>query len=147
MPTPSRKRPAMQTPKPDPASDPSTPSALADFVITNRRGFYRPAGRISLERAVECVRIAIDLACEHGARDLLVDTTRWHGFRTPDTFDRFLAAVAWAATARGRLRLSMVARPEMIDPHKFGMTVARNRGLRGNIFTTEPQALAWLDHT
>jgi hypothetical protein len=33
----------------------------------------------------------------------------------------------------------------MIDPRKFGVTVARNRGLVSNIFTTEAEARVWLD--
>jgi hypothetical protein len=39
----------------------------------------------------------------------------------------------------------MVARAELIDPQKFGVTVSANRGLVSNIFTTEGEALAWLD--
>jgi hypothetical protein len=39
----------------------------------------------------------------------------------------------------------MVARAEMIDPRKFGVTVAANRGLMSDIFTTEAEARAWLD--
>jgi hypothetical protein len=42
------------------------------------------------------------------------------------------------------LRLAVVARPEMIDPHQFGVTVAANRGLVSNIFTAEAEAIAWL---
>jgi hypothetical protein len=76
-----------------------------------------------------------------------VDTTALTGFPAPDTFQRFLAAVGWAESAGGRLRLSMVARAEMIDPAKFGVTVAANRGLVSNVFTTEAEALAWLDAT
>jgi hypothetical protein len=39
----------------------------------------------------------------------------------------------------------MVARAEMIDPQKFGVTVAALRGLVSNVFTTEVEARAWLD--
>jgi hypothetical protein len=53
--------------------------------------------------------------------------------------------VAWADEASGGVRLAMVARAEMIDPEKFGVTVAANRGLVSNIFTTELEARAWLD--
>jgi hypothetical protein len=35
----------------------------------------------------------------------------------------------------------------MIDPAKFGVTVAANRGLVSNVFTTEAEAVAWLDGT
>ena len=53
--------------------------------------------------------------------------------------------MAWAEEARGSLRLVMVARAEMIDPRKFGVTVAANRGLESNIFPTEAEARDWLD--
>jgi preprotein translocase subunit YajC len=38
----------------------------------------------------------------------------------------------------------MVARAEMIDPKKFGVTVAANSGLVGDVFESEEKALAWL---
>jgi hypothetical protein len=91
------------------------------------------------------VRAAIAAARSKQARDLLVDTTALTGFSSPDTFQRFLAVVEWAEEARGSVRLAMVARPEMIDPQKFGLTVAANRGLVSSIFTTEEDARAWLD--
>jgi len=33
----------------------------------------------------------------------------------------------------------------MIDREKFGVTVAANRSLTSNVFTTEAEARAWLD--
>jgi hypothetical protein len=32
----------------------------------------------------------------------------------------------------------------MVDPDNFEVTVARNRGLIGNVFDSEKNALAWL---
>ena len=32
----------------------------------------------------------------------------------------------------------------LLDPARFGMTVARNRGLFMSSFTSEPEALRWL---
>ena len=106
---------------------------------------YRPIGAVTFDEAIARVRSAITLACSTKAKDLLVDTTTWTGFSAPDTFQRFLAAVAWAEEAGGRLRLAMVAREEMIDEQKFGAMVASNRGLVSNIFTNEEEARAWLD--
>jgi hypothetical protein len=40
--------------------------------------------------------------------------------------------------------MAMVVRPEMMDPDKFEVTVATNRGLIGNVFDSEKEALAWL---
>ncbi|MBL8793218.1 MAG: hypothetical protein JNM56_04880 [Planctomycetia bacterium] len=120
-------------------------SAPDGFVVEAGRGFYRPVGSVSFDEAVARVRAAIAAACSDQAKDLLVDTTALTGFHSPDTFQRFLAAVAWAEAALGRLHLAMVARAELIDPRKFGVTVAINRGLVSNIFTTEAEARAWLD--
>jgi hypothetical protein len=115
------------------------------FAVENGRGFYRPVGSVSFDEAVAPVRAAISAARENQVRDLLVDTTALTGFPSPDTFQRFLAAVAWADKAMGAVRLAMVAREELIDPKKFGVTVAANRGLVSNVFTTEVEARAWLD--
>jgi hypothetical protein len=117
------------------------------FTIEQGRAFFRPSGSVTFDEAVALVLGAIEAACANQVRSLLVDSTALTGFRSPDTFQRFLAAVAWAEEASGRLRLSMVARPAMIDPNKFGVTVATNRGLECNIFTTEVEALAWLAAT
>jgi hypothetical protein len=120
-------------------------AAPVGMLMEGDRTVYRPAGSVTFDEVVTRVRAAIAFACSTRARDLVVDTTALIGFPSPDTFQRFLAAVAWAEEAMGRLHLAMVARPEMIDPQKFGVTVAGNRGLLSNIFTTEAEARAWLD--
>ena len=114
------------------------------FVIERGHGAYRPTGDVTFDQVVALVRAAIAAARRHQLGDLLVDTTALTGFPSPDSFERFLAAVEWAREAAGGLRLAMVARAEMIDPQKFGVLVARNRGLSSNIFPTEPEARAWL---
>ena len=119
--------------------------APVGFMMEESHAIYRPVGSVTFDEAVARVRAAIAVACSTQANDLLVDTTALTGFPSPDTFERFLAAVAWAQEAKGRLRLAMVAREENIDPQKFGTTVARNRGLVSNIFCTEAEARAWLD--
>ncbi len=35
--------------------------------------------------------------------------------------------------------------PEIIDPQKIGVLMAQNRGVNGDVFTNETDALAWLD--
>jgi hypothetical protein len=118
---------------------------LKDFVVEGGRGFYRPVGSVSFEQAATMVRAAVAAAHTNHIRELLVDTTALIGFPSPDTLQRFLAAVEWAAAGRSDVILAMVARAEMIDPDRFGVIVARNRGLTSNIFTTEQEARAWLD--
>ena len=41
--------------------------------------------------------------------------------------------------------MAMVMRPEMIDPEKFGVTVAFNRRLIADVFVDGGPAVAWLD--
>lgn len=41
-------------------------------------------------------------------------------------------------------KVACLARAEMIDPRKFGVTVAQNRGLRVDIFDSADQAVRWL---
>ena len=116
-----------------------------NFVLEEGRGLYRPVGSVSFDEAVALVRAAIAAARRHQVRNLLVNTTALTGFSSPKMFERFLAAVAWAEESRADVYLAMVARAKMIDPQKFGVLVAANRGLVSNIFTTEAEARAWLD--
>ncbi len=118
---------------------------LGGFVLEEGCAVYRPVGSVSFNEAVALVRAAIAAARSNQARHLLVDTTALTGFSVPTTFQRFLAVVEWAEEASGSLRLAMVARAEMIDPQKFGVTVAANRSLVSNIFPSEAEARAWLD--
>ena len=119
----------------------------ASFHLAGNRAVYRPVANVTFEEAVALVREAIVLACQHQARELLVDSTRLTGFLSPDTLQRFFAAIQWAEAGAGRLHLAMVALSEMIDPQKFAVTVAANRGLVSNIFPSEAEAVAWLDET
>lgn len=116
-----------------------------DFVLETQCGFYRPTGIVSFDQAVALVRQGIAAARRHRVRELVVNTTELSGFPSPDVFDRFLAAVDWAAEAAPGLHLAVVACPEMIHPQKFGVLVAANRGLASNVFPTEVEARAWLD--
>ena len=128
--------------------DGSRRSGLEDpdnFVLEEGRGLYRPVGFVSFDEAVALVRAAIAAARRNQVRNLLVNTTELTGFPSPDVFERFLAAVAWAEEGRACVHLAIVARAEMIHPEKFGVLVAANRGLVSNIFTTEVEARAWLD--
>jgi hypothetical protein len=115
------------------------------FEITGSRAFYRPVGAVSLAKAVDLVSTALAYTREQGASELLANITGLSGFASPSLADRYLLVEKWAAKAAGKVRLAVVAQAEMIDPQKFGVTAAANRGFVTNIFTTEAEALAWLD--
>ena len=87
---------------------------------------------------------AIAFAREQNVPKLLAVTTGLSGFAPPNTVERYEFASQFAAVAAGAVRLALVAKPEMIDPETFGVTVANNRGLISKVFTSEADALAWL---
>jgi hypothetical protein len=115
------------------------------FEVQGSRACYRPAASVALGEAVELIDRAIAFARDQGLDESLVDITGLTGFDPPTLAERYSLIQQWAETAAGRLRLAMVARPEMVDPQKFGVTVAANRGLVADVFTSEPEAEAWLD--
>ena len=105
---------------------------------------YRLSGHGPLAEAAGKVIGAITFAREQGMHNLLIDTTNWTGHQSPDTLERYTWGQAFAEAARSTVKLAMVVRPEMLDPDNFEVTVARNRGLMGNVFDSEKDALAWL---
>ena len=105
---------------------------------------FRLSGHGSLEDAAEKVIEVITFSREQGLRKLLIDTTKWTGHASPGIVERFYVARAFTEAAGSAMKLAMVIRPELMDPRKFEVTVATNRGLNGNIFDSEKDALAWL---
>ena len=120
-------------------------NTLANFEQVGKRGFYRPIGNVTFERAVDMVAEGMRLARSLGLHDLLVNTTGFSGFPPPSIFARHALAVKWAESAGSGLIVAMVARSELIDPEKIGVLMAQNRGASGDVFPTEAAALAWLD--
>jgi hypothetical protein len=114
------------------------------FHVADGYAHYSPQGDFSLEQSVDLMIESVMYARTSLVRKLLIDTRGLHGFRHPTVFDRFFLSVQLAQEAAGWVKIAIVARPELVDPHKFGITVARNRGLQADVFTAEPEALQWL---
>lgn len=114
------------------------------FEILENHAVFRPLGRVSLRQAVMSVTEAISYAREQKIRNLLVVASGLTGFESPSLATRFIFVQEWVQASRSEVRIAMVVRSEMIDPKKFGTTVAVNRGLVGDVFASEEEALAWL---
>ena len=114
------------------------------FTVWDSYSVFRPTGHVSLDRAVQMVTSAISFAHDQDIRKLLVNVTSLTGFEPPTFTARYYFIKEWAETSKGVVQLAIVARPEMIDPDKFGVTVAVNNGLNGDVFASEREALAWL---
>jgi hypothetical protein len=114
------------------------------FEIMEAYSCYRVSGDGPLEEAATKVIEAITFSREQAIRNLLIDTTHWTGHQNPTTFERFNWADAFATASLAKVKLAMVVRSEFMDPERFEVTVARNRGLFGNVFDSEKAALEWL---
>ena len=112
--------------------------------VTDQFAAYRPVADVSFGDAVDLIDSAIRYCHRNGIDKLLVNITLLTGFPAPTTAERFMFAKKWAATADGNVVLSMVAPPEMIDPHRIGVTMGANRGLSSNVFADESEAIRWL---
>lgn len=106
---------------------------------------FRPRGHVSLEGGTELIATAIASARERGVRKILVNTVGLTGFDMPTMSERYVFARACAEASSGFVRIAMVARAELIDPQKFGVTVAANRDVTGDVFVSEEEAVAWLE--
>jgi hypothetical protein len=81
-------------------------------------------------------------ACrDQGSRRLLVDTTCFN--LSPSIADRYELACHAVKISAG-LNVALVVAPAFIDPNKFGIVVAQNRGLVVEAFTERGKALEWL---
>ena len=73
---------------------------------------------------------------------LIIDTT---GFEVKiSTTDRFILGERLGIFARNKIKVAFVSRPEQIDPQKFTLLVARNRGVTVETFTDFHSAEDWL---
>ena len=104
----------------------------------------RLGGAPGFRESVQLVTKTIVEAREQGVAKLLIDITGLTAFDPPSLSARHSMVRDWAEAAQGRVRGAMVARPEFIDPHKFGVVAARNFGLHADVFETEAEAMEWL---
>ncbi len=114
------------------------------FALADGYARYCPVGQVTLQQGVNLLSIAIAYARERAIQRLLIDSTGLTGFDPPTTLERFTLGGQIARAAQGAVKVALVVPAVMIDPKKFGLTVARNRGMVGEVFTSEAEALEWL---
>jgi hypothetical protein len=116
------------------------------FEQVDKRGYYRPVGDVTFDKCVSMVAEAMKFARDHGMTEFLANVRGLNApFSSVTIFDRHALAVRWAECAGTGLRVVLVARPEMMDPDKIALMMAQNRGITGEVFTDEAEALRWLD--
>lgn len=121
------------------------PIELPRFVtVLETHAEFRPVGSVTFEQVTSLVAETVVWAREQRINKLLVVSTELTGFTAPCLGERYFFAQQLAEAARRAVRVAVVTRPDMIDPQRFGTTVARNRGASAEIFDTEAEAMNWL---
>ena len=123
---------------------PTTLQAPENFEICADYCTYQLRAKVSLVDAVERVANAIAYARAHGMPRLLVDVTELKLAGPLTLADRFLMVEDWVRASNGEVIVAIVALPEYIHPEKFGVRLAADLGARGDVFTSEQEALQWL---
>jgi hypothetical protein len=108
---------------------------------------FRPRASMPIEQAIWLIKSAIESAREQQVRKLLIVATGLDGFESPSFATRHMLAREWAGATGGAVQIAVVVKPEMIDPQRFGVVVARNFGAHANSFVSENEALDWLRAT
>jgi hypothetical protein len=114
------------------------------FELADGYACYRPLGEVTLQQALNFVSMSINYARQQGIQRLLINVNGLTGFDPPNTVERFGIGGQMARAGQGAVKVALVAREELIDPKRFGLRVARNRGLVTEVFTMDAEALAWL---
>jgi uncharacterized phage protein gp47/JayE len=114
--------------------------------LERRDGYalYRATGETTLEDAVAAVTSAIAGAREQSIKNLLVDIAGLIGFEPPTHGERYLFVNEWATASQGVVRMALIVERHMIDPRKYGVSVAHSLGFAADVFITEHAALEWL---
>jgi hypothetical protein len=121
--------------------------------IRDEPGWLRivATGEFSLEDAERTFLEMLDAVAQHNAEKVLLDGRELTG--EPATIHRFLYgafaadSVATYIAARhvpSTLRFAYALREPVLDPHRFGETVAVNRGMWVRAFDSFEEALEWL---
>ena len=99
----------------------------------------------TLDGAVTLIAEAIAHARTRGLPQLMIDARGLSGIDPPNTFQRYYLMNRWVDAAEGQVQLALVLHAEMLDPQRFGLRVAENRGFLTKPFLNEEDAIAWLD--
>jgi len=114
-----------------------------DLDVEERDSFLetRFLGPFSVERFNRQADAESRICRERKHLKLLVNLTLLDA--NPTTVERYELA-SHAVRVSAGLRVALLVIPTFLDPHKFGILVAQNRGLQVDAFTDRAKAMAWL---
>lgn len=105
---------------------------------------FCPVGHTSLAEGVELMSRAVLHCRKQKIEKLLIDSRGLTEFRPPEMSEQYNIAERIAADAQSSVAIAHVASPEWMRFGKFGLVVAKNRGLVVMNFSSEAEALKWL---
>jgi hypothetical protein len=114
-----------------------------ELEIVQRDGYtdVRFLGHFSVEGFQRRATAASQACRDGGSGRLFVDATCYDV--SPTTLERYELG-RHAVTVSAGLTVALLITPTFLDPAKFGLMVAQNRGLRVEGFTDRQKAINWL---
>lgn len=106
--------------------------------------YLRCSGTFEQNAVLELYGHAIQIAVQEGRKAVLIDARDLAG-EPPTTMERYEQGVLLAEHNSRGILIVVVGKEPIIDPNRFGETVAVNRGVRGKAFTDLDEAIAWLE--
>lgn len=122
----------------------AVPTEANTLQVIDGVGHFHLRGDWRFQQAVRAVSTVITQADRLGLSRLMLVSIEATGFEPPSMADRHFMAREWAQASMGHVAIAMVVPAAFIDPERFGVVAAGNFGTRANVFTSEPEALAWL---
>jgi hypothetical protein len=117
---------------------------LEHFELKKDYAVFCPVGEVSFDEMAAMISRAVIVCRKQKIEKLLIDSTRLSGFDLPEVSERFNLAERIAHDAASLVKIAHVASPEWVRSGKFGVVVAKNRGLDAEIFDSASTALEWL---
>lgn len=102
------------------------------------------SGSVTVDAGLRLFKQVCDTAAENRVNKILANALAVDGELT--TFERYhwgLEAAAYAQQHQMNLRLAIVGKPPTFDG--FGVRVSQNRGSTFELFSSQAEALGWLD--
>ena len=114
------------------------------FQILEDYAYFQPLGEMAVKELLLLVMAAFTFAHTQQINRLLVDTTELKGLSEPTVMEQYNLGVQLARATKGLLRLALLVKHELLDSMIFTTSLAVNRGLTCEVFTSQQAALEWL---
>ena len=113
---------------------------MGDTLLVNAHGFFTKDGLL------EAAEKSLNIAIRENLKKILFDASELEG-KPPTTMERLEMSEAFSKMQRdkGIIKTAFVGKEPIVDPERFGETVAVNRGGLIAVFTDISEAKKWLE--